>query len=60
MSKKLFGDDDEVQANDTILELPTLDDDPVSNESSFRISNEIYNRKSYIEDFESLIDMAGD
>lgn len=45
-----------------VLSLASLDQDPVSNESSFRLSDEIFelrNSRQYIEDFESLVDMAG-
>lgn len=47
----------------SVLDLPTLDDDPVSNEGAFRISDEAFafrRSREYVDDFESLVDMAGE
>lgn len=46
-----------------ILDLPSLDNDPVTNSESFKLSDEIFElrrSRQFIEDFESLVDMAGD
>ena len=56
-------DNDADETAETALDLRDLhplDNDPVNNESSFRLSDEIFQRRGdSFEDFENLVDMAG-
>ena len=61
-TKYNFDDADETAEITTdVRELPSLDDDPVTNESGFRISDEIFRigRNDFVDEFENLVDMAG-